>query len=482
MPSYYVGTNVGSSGGGGEQAQTFIVDRQRSSHRLSSMGHNSNKASTSTNTMSSTQSNGSLTNQQQQPLLLRTSSSFDRRYGAMSGLSSPPGGGDLNTIRFQVVVWNIGKLDVITSSVPMTFRVTMFWNDVLDATEAENSSKGDSLVAGGDDNVSMTSSTGPINVWRMHGRQKAFQQELKDLPQTVEVPPLAIMNCSTFEIIGSPEIDMLREGSRLMRWTCMYRAVLIQENLRVHKFPHDDHDIYIKLAILSHRGKGKQWDRRIWKLALATKDDSQQSTKIPHGLIVQQAQLPGFHYNKERGLAFNFSRLDHGALEDNSTEDSSHDEYLKVSLKVLRQSGYYDKNIVPLLALMNVVAVSVLTFKDTEFFYRALITLNIAFVEMSIRMTADSHLPSVGYEIRLQRILNEFFFVLMCLVLEAMFVNVLVTSYNVSTKVTRTIDWATGVLAVCHNILILARYYRSKRRAQWRLDHGWKEGATKKAV
>mgnify|MGYP002810450642 CR=1 FL=1 len=39
--------------------------------------------------------------------------------------------------------------------------------------------------------------------------------------------------------------------------------------------------------------------------------------------------------------------------------------------------------------------------------------MNIAFVEIGIRMTADSHLPSVGYEIRLQRILNEFFCVLM---------------------------------------------------------------------
>jgi hypothetical protein len=63
--------------------------------------------------------------------------------------------------------------------------------------------------------------------------------------------------------------------------------------------------------------------------------------------------------------------------------------------------------------------------------YRALTTLNIAFVEMSIRMTADSHLPSVGYEIRLRSVLNQFFFVLMGLVLEAMAVYVLSTWYQV---------------------------------------------------
>ncbi|KAG7373664.1 hypothetical protein IV203_034388 [Nitzschia inconspicua] len=67
---------------------------------------------------------------------------------------------------------------------------------------------------------------------------------------------------------------------------------------------------------------------------------------------------------------------------------------LRVSVTALRESGYYDQNIVPLVALLNVVALSVLTFQDSDFFHRALITLNIAFVEMSIRMTADSHLPS----------------------------------------------------------------------------------------
>ncbi|KAG7355325.1 hypothetical protein IV203_004681 [Nitzschia inconspicua] len=66
---------------------------------------------------------------------------------------------------------------------------------------------------------------------------------------------------------------------------------------------------------------------------------------------------------------------------------------LRVSVTALRESGYYDQSIVPLVALLNVVALSVLTFQDSDFFHRALITLNIAFVEMSIRMTADSHLP-----------------------------------------------------------------------------------------
>jgi hypothetical protein len=452
-----------------EHAQTFFIDHQAPTHHLLSYGSTNNLSIGSMNIIdnSPTLMNPRRVNRRILPGnfvdMYRTMSgtSLDRQPERLGrGSTSLDNPNDFYTIRFQVVVWNIGKLDVVTSSVPVTFRVSMFWNDT---TNAENNDDCEN------DSASLSSSNS-VNVWKMYGRKKAIQEELKDLPQkAVEVPKLSILNCSTFETIGSPEVEMLRESSRLMRWTCMYRAIVIQENLRVDRFPHDDHDIYIKLAIISERGHGKQWDRRFWKLALATKEDTQNSTKVPHGLIVDQARLPGFSYNRERGLEFHLCTLENGLFA------SSHDTCLKVSLNVLRESGYYDKNIVPLLALMNVVAVSVLTFKDTEFFYRALIILNIAFVAMSIRMTADSHLPSVGYEIRLQRILNEFFFVLMCLVLEASAVYVLSTSYEVSADLTRKMDWATGILAIIHNILTLARYYESKRRAQQRLDYGWTE-------
>jgi hypothetical protein len=482
--TYYLANN------NNEQAQTYFIERQMSTHRnLSRMGSSSNNNNSNSNNSKSKNSDHGKSSTTPHHLVNRTrpsnfinikrsasggdfsasalhpllTTSERGHYGSTSSLDRPE---DLYTIRFQVVVWNIGKLDVVTSSVPMTFRVTLFWNDIdADADRGDDMSEEASLVS---------TSSKSVNVWSMHGRQKAFQQEIKDIPQRgmMEIPPLAIMNCSTFEIIGSPDVDMLRESSRLMRWSCMYRATMIQENLRVDQFPHDDHDIYIKLAILSHRGKGKQWDRRLWKLALASSEDAQNSTRIPHGVLVDQARLPGFSYNKDRGLEFKFCSLEHGAF-DNHIEES-HDEYLKISLNVLRESGYYDNNIVPLLALMNVVGVSVLAFKDTEFFYRALITLNIAFVEMSIRMTADSHLPSVGYEIRLQSVLNQFFFVLMGLVLEAMAVYVLSTSYGASLEFTRNIDWTTGALAISHNFFTVITYYQSQRRARRRLNHGWR--------
>lgn len=142
-------------------------------------------------------------------------------------------------------------------------------------------------------------------------------------------------------------------------------------------------------------------------------------------------------------------------------------------MTVLRESGYYDQNIVPLVALLNVVAVSVLTFQDSDFFYRALITLNIAFVEMSIRMTADSHLPSVGYQIRLQRILNEWFVILMMLLLEGMLVFVMRTYLEIDESYTKALDWITAISAFGHNMPTVSAYYRSKRNARNQLDYGF---------
>ncbi|KAG7339845.1 hypothetical protein IV203_028306 [Nitzschia inconspicua] len=194
--------------------------------------------------------------------------------------------------------------------------------------------------------------------------------------------------------------------------------------------------LQLKLAILSHRSKNRTSDSTAWKLALATEADSQYSRRIPYGMIVDQVKIPG--------LAFNHNQNTH------------HPDYiLRVSVTALRESGYYDQNIVPLVALLNVVAVSVLTFQDSDFFHRALITLNIAFVEMSIRMTADSHLPSVGYQIRLQRILNEWFVILMMLLLEGMLVFVMRNYLEIDESYTKAFYWITAISAFGHNMKIL---------------------------
>ncbi|KAG7341736.1 hypothetical protein IV203_023689 [Nitzschia inconspicua] len=557
-------------GYGGEQAQSYFLERQNSHHQhRHSLGQRNNRndnpkhgvvnktplasnvirKSSSNVTFVSTISTGSNLREDEEntssiptttsdeqdgesmPLLFSSSPPTDQLlvYGSSnrispSATSSTSQPTQQRTIRFQVVVWNIGKLDVVSGSIPMTFRVSLFWNDILPMDE-------DCDVVGGttdadDDTTSLASNSNSTfmrsnnsTVWKMHGRNKAIMHDFGNnnsnqlVPpannsrgnsttnSVLDVPPLSILNVATFETIGGAEIDCLDTHERLFRWTAMYRATVLQSDVDVEHFPHDLHNVQLKLAILSHRSKNRTWDATVWKLALATEADSQYSTRIPYGMIVDQVKIPGFAFNRHRGLQFEFCPLQHGstnasfrpstikketktskidsgtdsvveALSDN--QNIHHPDYfLRVSVTVLRESGYYDQNIVPLVALLNVVAVSVLTFQDSDFFYRALITLNIAFVEMSIRMTADSHLPSVGYQIRLQRILNEWFVILMMLVLEGMVVFVMRTYLDIDESYTKALDWITAISALGHNISTVLAYYRSKKSARYQLDHGF---------
>ena len=402
---------------------------------------------------------------EQAPLLQRSSSVPSilevKEYGARSQ-------DKIRTIRFQVVIWYIGTVDVVEGKVPMTFRISIFWN--ADDDEEDSDVDGDS--------VSARSKT----TWSMHGRQQAFEKELKDVPvKAVNVPPVSILNVVTFDTIGAPEVSMLREETKLMRWTCMYRSTLIQENMSVKAFPHDRHDISLKLAILAHRGKGRQWDRDVWKIGLATENDSQGSTQVPYGLVVAQGVLftcdfcvrlvfsthsssvkvPEFYYNRD-GVSFNIVTLDHGP----AGGEHSSDQCLEVKIPVLRESGYYDGNIMPILGLLNLVAVSIVCLEPENFFQRGLLTLNIAFVEIGIRMTTDSHLPSVSYQIQMQRILNEYFCGLLFLVLESILVYELYMHFGWSHRATDVIDWVAAILSLTHNAITQFLYYREAREAK----------------
>lgn len=344
-----------------------------------------------------------------------------------------------NTIRFQVVLWHAEKLDVVNQQIAVTFRVTIFWNDTSDqihGTEVTDSSN---------------------KVWHMHGRQKAFLHEYPHtLLQAVEVPPVSILNGINFTTIGNPEVAMMRDSEKLMRWTCMYRATLIQDHWRVDDFPHDEHDITLKLGILSHRCPGSQWDRNKWKLGLATAADTDGTTRVPHGLVVDHVSIPEFQYRKYEGLSFSLAPLNYGHP-DNSCQDQS----LEIKLRVWRDSNYYDKNIMPLLAVLHFVATSILCLEAQIFFYRGLLTLNMAFVGMGLRITTDRHLPSSSYQIKIQRIFNEYFFGTLALVLESLAVYLL---QKHGFEYTGYIDVVAGLMALTQNANILMTYYAAAQK------------------
>ena len=105
-------------------------------------------------------------------------------------------------------------------------------------------------------------------------------------------------------------------------------------------FPHNKHDLTIKLGIISKREVGDAWDRKKWKLALAVETDSQKTIRVPHGVIVDHVKIPGFTYH-DQSLQFELVSLPCGLLNEQNTVDD-YDAFLQVKISVMRDSRYYD--------------------------------------------------------------------------------------------------------------------------------------------
>jgi hypothetical protein len=358
-------------------------------------------------------------------------------------------------------------VDVALGRVPMTFRVTLFWHD----KEEENLDQPSEAV---DEVAKATHSQ-----WTMQGRRKAYEHVVRDetIVRSADIPPISLLNVVTFDIIGQPEVCVLneqervkngtRQKRRLMRWSCLYNATLLQHDMKLNNFPHDEHFLCLRLGILVGRRPGGIWDMNKYKLDLATEEDSQHSTRIPHGLIVDHARVPGFTYDQTEGLSFEFVPLSVGANSiplhtkpQGKEKKQQQDTCLEVRLRVKRDSGHYDKNIMPLIGLLNVVAVTVpLCLEAVYFFQRALLLMNITFVQIGIRMNVDKHLPSVGYQIKMQRIMNHFFFSLLALVLESSLVYVLHDQWKWKYETTYKIDTIAATISFSHIVFTWGFYY-----------------------
>mmetsp|Transcript_8898 Transcript_8898/g.18161 ORF Transcript_8898/g.18161 Transcript_8898/m.18161 type:complete len:152 (-) Transcript_8898:535-990(-) len=131
-------------------------------------------------------------------------------------------------------------------------------------------------------------------------------------------------------------------------------------------------------------------------------------------------------------------------------------------------AGYYDKNIMPLLSILNLVSISILTLNADDYFQRGLMSLNIAFLEVGLRMTLDSHLPSVGYQIKMQRILNFFFYSILWIVLESSILKFLVENEICSISFTRKIDLVMAIFLLCNQLylhLVYVSFHRLRQTA-----------------
>ena len=207
----------------------------------------------------------------------------------------------------------------------------------------------------------------------------------------------------------------------------------------------------MRFAILKHRQPGKRWDRRKWQYGLATREDTEDSISIPHGLIVDHVKVPGFSYGNKKGLEFDFVPFDLGGAEESC---------LQVKINVKRDSSYYDRNIIPLLAALNLATLCILVLDAIQLGNRGEIILAAAFVEIGIRLTIDSRLPLVGYQIKIQMVLNNFFYGLLFLVFESSVVYTMVKGGHTHETV-KTVDLACGFLSLIHLATVLVVYYLS---------------------
>lgn len=402
---------------------------------------------------------------------------------------------EAHSIRFQVVVWHVGPMDSVLGKVDVRFRVTIFWNAIPYLRPCKDGYHASSSVRS--DTTNTRDSI--VKVWTMYGRQRAYERTLHDnlSPESspvaenhkkssriryVDVPPVSILNAIDFEVLGGdPEVCVVQEESRLMRWSCLYKASLTQADWNVANFPHDSHNLVLKFGILKDRRAGKRWDRNIWKLGLATEDDTQGSIRVPEGLLVEHVRVPEFSYDVARGLDFEFVPLNFGAsrpLNSNAENGSNKDQLngreqdncdtcLQVKLHVQRDSAYYDRNIIPLLTALNLVGISTLALAPSKFGSRGQIIVATAFVEIGLRMTLDSRLPHVGYQIKMQVVLNNFFFGLLFLVLGSS-INYLVLNYDMQQKeqeprccyhITMWLDVGLAITELLHVLWNLTLYF-----------------------
>jgi hypothetical protein len=88
--------------------------------------------------------------------------------------------------------------------------------------------------------------------------------------------------------------------------------------------------------------------------------------------------------------------------------------------------------------------------------------LSIAFVQLGIRLTLDSRLPSVGYTIKMQKVMNCCFWLLSGLVLESNAVFFLVNKMGWEISATDRIDLVTAFVALVYNGHIVKTYYSGR--------------------
>ena len=183
---------------------------------------------------------------------------------------------------------------------------------------------------------------------------------------------------------------------------------------------------------------------------------------MPRGLVVDHCHVPDFGFDPSN-LRFEFVPLTYGGCKKLDSNREERDVFLQVTLPVYRQSGHYDTSILPVLVMLNIIAISCLARNFGSASASTELMLGIAFVQVGIRLTLDNRLPSVGYQIKMQYVMNCCFWLLCGLVLESNTVFFLVRKRGWDEDITDRFDLAAACVALVYNAYIIMTYFRGKR-------------------
>lgn len=118
----------------------------------------------------------------------------------------------VQTIRFQVIVWSVGCPDVKNDLVSMKFRVTLFWNDISSINKddtAKNNGKVEQHAKSGM-KKNNNSSSSHQSIWIMAGRGAAYKKRITEISSdTIAIPPVSILNAESFDVIGQVSLIIL---------------------------------------------------------------------------------------------------------------------------------------------------------------------------------------------------------------------------------------------------------------------------------
>jgi hypothetical protein len=174
--------------------------------------------------------------------------------------------------------------------------------------------------------------------------------------------------------------------------------------------------------------------------------------------LVDDLRIPDFMLDdKQQGLQFQFQDLPFGSGK------TGHDCQLFIQVPVVRESGYYDRNIMPTLLLLSGLAISCLVRNFATDVASIQAMLTIAFVEIGIRLSIDSRLPSVGYPVKLQTLMTHCFWMLCALIFHSNVIFFLLKELHWDMYTTNCIDAVAAVVATLFIIRIAYVYYYCQR-------------------